>query len=489
MKRVAIIGGGFGGIAAAIRLKARGNKVTIYERLDKLGGRAQVFQRNGYFHDAGPTVITAPNLFYELFELFGESLEDHLEFKPLSTWYRFHFNDQTEFDYGSDREKMLSQIEELSPEDVSGYLAMLKESKEIFKLGYEKLAGHPFHRLTTMLRYAPDIIKMKGYRSVYSFVSKHIKHPNLRQAFSIQPLLVGGNPFTTSSIYSLIHALEQKWGIFFCMGGTGKLVLELEKLMLRNGIEINYSCDVSHFSTSKKLITRVNFANNESKEFDYIVSNADPIQVSKELLKNEKISLHNRLINKYAKHSMGLFVLFFGSTKCYENVAHHTIWMGPRYKELLEDIFDNHHLSEDFSIYLHRPTCTDKSFAPDKHDSFYALVPVPNLKGGQNWSAIKEEFSKRILDALDKTIMPGINVNAREIFCMTPEDFKTNYRTPFGSGFSIAPVLTQSAWFRTHNQDDRYKNLFYVGAGTHPGAGVPGVINSAKVVERILYHD
>ncbi len=489
MKRVAIVGGGFGGIAAAIRLKARGNKVTIYERLDKLGGRAQVFQRNGYSHDAGPTVITAPNLFYELFELFGESLEDHLEFKPLSTWYRFHFNDQTEFDYGSDREKMLSQIEELSPEDVSGYLDMLKESKEIFKLGYEKLAGHPFHRLTTMLRYAPDIIKMKGYRSVYSFVSKHIKHPNLRQAFSIQPLLVGGNPFTTSSIYSLIHALEQKWGIFFCMGGTGKLVLELEKLMLRNGIEINYSCDVSHFSTSKKLITRVNFTNNESKEFDYIVSNADPIQVSKELLKNEKISLHNRLINKYAKHSMGLFVLFFGSTKCYENVAHHTIWMGPRYKELLEDIFDNHHLSEDFSIYLHRPTCTDKSFAPDKHDSFYALVPVPNLKGGQNWSAIKEEFSKRILDALDKTIMPGINVNAREIFCMTPEDFKTNYRTPFGSGFSIAPVLTQSAWFRTHNQDDRYKNLFYVGAGTHPGAGVPGVINSAKVVERILYHD
>ena len=489
MKRVAIIGGGFGGIAAAIRLRARGNKVTIYERLDKLGGRAQVFQRNGYFHDAGPTVITAPNLFYELFELFGESLEDHLEFKPLSTWYRFHFNDQTEFDYGSDREKMLGQIEELSPEDVSGYLDMLKESKEIFKLGYEKLAGHPFHRLTTMLRYAPDIIKMKGYRSVYSFVSKHIKHPNLRQAFSIQPLLVGGNPFTTSSIYSLIHALEQKWGIFFCMGGTGKLVLELEKLMLRNGIEINYSCDVSHFSTSKKLITRVNFKNNESKEFDYIVSNADPIQVSKELLKNEKISLHNRLINKYAKHSMGLFVLFFGSTKCYEDVAHHTIWMGPRYKELLEDIFDNHHLSEDFSIYLHRPTCTDKSFAPDKHDSFYALVPVPNLKGGQNWSAIKEEFSKRILDALDKTIMPGINLNAREIFCMTPEDFKTNYRTPFGSGFSIAPVLTQSAWFRTHNQDDRYKNLFYVGAGTHPGAGVPGVINSAKVVERILYHD
>jgi len=487
MKKVAVIGGGFGGIAAAIRLRARGNDVTIYERLDKLGGRAQVFKKNDYIHDAGPTVITAPNLFYELFELFDENLEDYLEFKPLDPWYRFRFHDQTEFDYGPDREKMLDQIEKISPEDVSGYLSMLKESEEIFKLGYEKLAGHPFSKLTTMMRYAPDIIKMKGYRSVYSFVSEHIKHPNLRQAFSIQPLLVGGNPFKTSSIYSLIHALEQKWGIFFCMGGTGKLVSELEKLMLRNGIEINYGSDVSHFSTSRKLITRVNFTNSDSKEFDYVVSNADPIQVTTELLKNEKISIHNRLIKKYAKHSMGLFVLFFGSVKRYENVAHHTIWMGPRYKELLKDIFEHHHLAEDFSIYLHRPTCTDKSFAPKNQDSYYALVPVPNLKGNQNWSEIKEGLSKKIIDALDKTIMPGITKNAREIFCMTPEDFKTNYRTPYGSGFSIAPILTQSAWFRTHNQDDRYKNLFYVGAGTHPGAGVPGVINSAKVVEKILY--
>ena len=252
-----VIGSGFGGIAAALRLRAKNHKVTLIEKHPDLGGRARVFKKNGFTFDAGPTVITAPNLFYELFELFDESLEDHLEFKPLNTWYRFHFNDQTEFDYGSDREKMLSQIEELSPEDVSGYLDMLKESKEICKLGYEKLAGHPFNRIATMLRYAPDILKMRGYRSVYSFVSEYIKHPNLRQAFSIQPLLVGGNPFTTSSIYSLIHALEQKWGIFFCMGGTGKLVVELEKLMLRNGIEINYASDVSHFSTSKKLITKV----------------------------------------------------------------------------------------------------------------------------------------------------------------------------------------------------------------------------------------
>ena len=486
MKKIAIIGGGFGGIAAAIRLRARGNQVIIYERLNKLGGRAQVFQRKNYIHDAGPTVITAPNLFYELFNLLGENLEDSLQFKALDPWYRFHFNDQTDFDYGPNRENMLDQIREISPEDVSGYLSMLKESEAIFKLGYEKLAGHPFNRIATMIRYAPAIIKMRGYQSVYSFVSKHLQHPNLRQAFSIQPLLVGGNPFKTSSIYSLIHALEQKWGIYFCMGGTGKLVSELTKLMARNGIQIKYNSDVSHFSTSGKVITRVNFTNGKSEAFDYVVSNADPVQVSGELLKNEKISIHNFLIKKYAKHSMGLFVLFFGSVKTYKNIAHHTIWMGPRYKELLKDIFDRHHLADDFSIYLHRPTCTDPSFAPKNEDSYYALVPVPNLKGNQNWDEIKDSFSKKILEELDKTIMPGIVENAREIFSMTPKDFKENYRTPFGSGFSIAPILSQSAWFRTHNQDDRYKNLFYVGAGTHPGAGVPGVINSAKVVEKII---
>ena len=487
MKKVGIIGGGFGGIAAAIRMRSHGNDVTIYERLNSLGGRAQIFKRNGYIHDAGPTVITAPYLFYELFELLGEKLEDYLEFKPLDPWYRFNFHDQTSFDYGPNREKMLDQINDISPVDVTGYLNMLKEAEKIFELGYIKLAGHPFNRINTMLRYAPDILKMQGYKSVYSFVSKHLKHTNLRQAFSIQPLLVGGNPFTTSSIYALIHALEQKWGIYFCMGGTGKLVQELEKLMLRHSIKIKYNHDASKFFTKGNKISKVLFDNESEESFDYVISNADPVQVTKELMKDNKTSFHNKFISKYAKHSMGLFVLFFGSVKNYESVAHHTIWMGPRYKELLVDIFDKYHLAKDFSIYLHRPTCTDKSFAPKGHDSYYALVPVPNLKGNYNWNEIKEDFANEILLALNTTIMPGIKNNARDIFSMTPVDFKNNYRTPYGSGFSIAPILAQSAWFRTHNKDDKYNNLYYVGAGTHPGAGVPGVINSAKVVEKLIY--
>ena len=382
---------------------------------------------------------------------------------------------------------MLEQIREISVKDVDGYLRMLKESTKIFELGYEKLASRPFHKLTQMLRYGPDIIRLKGYQSVYSFVSRHIKDENLRQAFSIQPLLVGGNPFSTSSIYSLIHALEKKWGIYFCMGGTGKIVLELEKLMIRHGIKIFYNHDAERINTKGSRVSSIEFTNGKSYNFDKLICNADPLQVYTDLLKGKQVSLHNRVIEKFAKHSMGLFVIFFGTKKKYNNIAHHTIWMGPRYKALLEEIFDKHTLAEDFSVYLHRPTCTDPSFAPPNGDSFYALVPVPNLKGKYNWDEIKKEFSMKVLDALNKSIMPELNENVVDIFSMTPKDFKKDYRTPFGSGFSIAPKLLQSAWFRTHNQDDLYKNLFYVGAGTHPGAGLPGVLNSAKVVENIIY--
>ena len=378
MKKVAVIGGGLGGIASAIRFKARGYDVSVYERLNELGGRAQKFSKDGYLHDAGPTVITAPYLFTELFGLFNENIDNYVNFQPLDPWYRFHFNDGTEFDYGPDRNKMLERIHQISPNDVDGYLMMLKRAETIFEIGYEKLASEPFNKFFKMLRYGPDIIRLGGYKSVYSFVSKYLEHPNLRQAFSIQPLLVGGNPFTTSSIYALIHALEQKWGISFVMGGTNHLVTELRKLMERHDIKIYLQHDVDEFITNKNSVKSIKFLNGKEVEADIVVSNADPIQVNSEFLKKSKISWHNQLLKKYAKHSMGLFVLFFGSKKQYNNVAHHTIWMGPRYKELLKDIFDKHHLAEDFSIYLHRPTATDPSFAPEGHDSYYALVPVPD---------------------------------------------------------------------------------------------------------------
>lgn len=485
-KKIIVIGSGFGGIAAALRMRAKGYEVDLHEKLDQLGGRARQFNQNGFIHDAGPTVITAPYLFRELFEIFGEQIDDFINFIPLDPWYRFRFHDGSFFNYGPNQDELLEQIKAFEPKDVNGYLKMLKHAEKIFELGYLKLADQPFHKLSNLIRYTPDIIKLKGYQSVYQFVSTYLKHPNLRQAFSIQPLLVGGNPFNTTSIYALIHALEKKWGVFFAKGGTGEIVSQLKMLMERKGINIFLNSEINKIVTSQQKVDGIVNSKGNFYKTDYLITNADPIYTNNHLIDNKKISLHNKFINKTAKHSMGLFVLFFGTKVKYEHIAHHTIWMGPRYKELLSDIFDLHKLADDFSIYLHRPTATDTNFAPMGCDSFYALIPVPNLKGNIAWEDEAPAFIKSIIKALEQTMMPKLTETICDSFYMTPENFLQDYNTPFGSGFSIAPLFRQSAWFRTHNKDDLYQNLFYVGAGTHPGAGVPGVLNSAKVIDKLI---
>ncbi|CEZ19486.1 Phytoene desaturase (lycopene-forming) [Candidatus Methylopumilus planktonicus] len=485
-KKIIVIGSGFGGIAAALRMRAKGYEVDLHEKLDQIGGRARQFSRNGFVYDAGPTVITAPYLFRELFEIFNEDIFDFIKFIPLDPWYRFRFHDGTFFNYGPDQDQLLEQIKAIEPKDVNGYLKMLQHAENIFELGYLKLADQPFHKLSSLIKYTPDIIKLKGYQSVYQFVSSYLKHPNLRQAFSIQPLLVGGNPFNTTSIYALIHALEKKWGVFFAKGGTGEIISQLKMLMERKGINIFLNSEIKKIITTDKMVEGIETEEGKFFKTDYLITNADPIHTNSNLIGHKKISLHNKFVQKTAKHSMGLFVLFFGTKVKYDNIAHHTIWMGPRYKELLSDIFDRYKLSEDFSIYLHRPTATDPDFAPIGCDSFYALVPVPNLKGNIRWKDEASAFTQSIIKALEQTMMPKLSENICESFVMTPEDFLQDYNTPFGSGFSIAPLFRQSAWFRTHNQDDLYQNLFYVGAGTHPGAGVPGVLNSAKVIDKLI---
>ncbi len=485
-KKIIVIGSGFGGIAAALRMRAKGYEVDLHEKLDQIGGRARQFNQNGFIHDAGPTVITAPYLFRELFEIFGEEIDDFINFIPLDPWYRFRFHDGSFFNYGPNQDELLEQIKAFEPKDVNGYLKMLKHAEKIFELGYLKLADQPFHKLSNLIRYTPDIIKLKGYQSVYQFVSTYLKHPNLRQAFSIQPLLVGGNPFNTTSIYALIHALEKKWGVFFAKGGTGEIVSQLKMLMERKGIHIFLNSEINKIVTSQQKVDGIVNSKGNFYKTDYLITNADPIYTNNHLIDNKKISLHNKFINKTAKHSMGLFVLFFGTKVKYEHIAHHTIWMGPRYKELLSDIFDLHKLADDFSIYLHRPTATDTNFAPMGCDSFYALIPVPNLKGNIAWEDEAPAFIKSIIKALEQTMMPKLTETICDLFYMTPENFLQDYNTPFGSGFSIAPLFRQSAWYRTHNKDDLYQNLFYVGAGTHPGAGVPGVLNSAKVIDKLI---
>ena len=479
-----VIGSGFAGISSALRMRALGHDVILLERLDQLGGRARTFKKGKYTHDAGPTVITAPFLFNELFELFNEKLEDHLEFIHLDPYYRFYFSEEDEiFDYRSSIEDTQKEIKRFNVDDAEGYKNLLNESREIYDVGFKKLVHRPFHTIFSMISQIPALLRLKCYRTVWQMVCSHITHPVVRKAFSIHPLLIGGNPFTTTSIYALIHYLERKWGVFFCMGGTGKLVKELEKLMLRNKIVIKKNCDVKKINTQNNRVISIELDSGEIIEGDNCIFAGDPETCYRELL--DQRSFFKSLLPE-KKYSMGLYVLYFGTKKTYKDIAHHTIWMGEKYKSLLNDIFEKKVLGDDFSLYLHRPTATDKSFAPLGCDSFYVLCPVPNLKGNVDWNISGKELGNKIINALDSTILPNLKSNIEDVFWMTPKDFLSDYRSTYGAGFSIEPKLTQSAWFRHHNQHKNIENLYFAGAGTHPGAGLPGVISSAKVVQELI---
>lgn len=483
--RAVVIGAGFGGMAAALRLRAKGYRVALIERAQRLGGRAQVFECDGFRHDAGPTVITAPFLFDELFELFGKKREDYVTFTPLTPWYRFYYANGDTFDYGGAVEDTLKEIRRFDPRDADGYLRMLEHSRKLFDAGFTELADQPFHNAGTMLREVPRLVRLQSYLSVWQLVSKYLKHPKIRTAFSIQPLLVGGNPFDTTSIYGLIHYLERKWGVFFAMGGTGALVDALGRLMEENQVEVRLDTTVTQIEISSKRTRAVHLNSGERLVADIVVSNADPLHLYGNMIPKEEQSIAVKAKLR-SRLSMGLYVLYFGTTRQYANVAHHTIWLGERYRDLLHDIFKRKILNDDFSLYVHRPTATDSTFAPEGCDSFYVLCPVPNMQSEVDWNVEGPRLRDRIVSALDETILPNLKSSIVSDFFMTPQDFETRYLSIAGSGFSIAPYFTQSAWFRFHNRGEGIKGLYLVGAGTHPGAGLPGVLSSAKVVEKLV---
>ncbi len=487
-RQAIVVGSGFGGIASALRLRAKGYKVKIIDKCSMLGGRAQVFTRNGFKHDAGPTVITAPFLLEELFSLYQEKLSDHINLVPLTPWYRFYFSDKTTFDYGGSLEDTLSEIDKFEPRDKAGYLRLLNHSKNIFDIAFTKLSAIPFHQFFLMITLIPKLIVLRSYESVWAMVSRHLINPKLRQAFSIQPLLVGGNPFSTTSIYGLIHYLERAYGVFFAMGGTGAIVGALKSLMERNNIEIILNTTVKKLVVNDGKVSGVILEDGSQIDADLIVSNADATYLHQNMIDQDKVALSSKLKLKLAHYSMGLFVLYFGTTKQYPSVVHHTIWLGKTYKELLSNIFDKKILSDDFSLYIHRPTATDESFAPKGCDSFYVLCPVPNLKAEIDWSTEGNILKDKIIAALDQTILPDLKKHITSDFFMTPSDFKTDYLSTHGAGFSIAPLFRQSAWFRFHNKAEGIQNLYLTGAGTHPGAGLPGVLCSAKVIDQLIPH-
>lgn len=485
-KKIIVIGSGFGGIAAALRMKAKGYSVTLIEKHPDLGGRARVFKKEGFTFDAGPTVITAPKLLEELFTLFNKNISDYVKIIPLKLWYRFIFDDKSSFDYSGDEELMKKEIEKYAIDDFVGYQKLVKLTEKIFDKGFTELSSKPFNNISFMLKQVPALLKLKSYKSVYELISTYISDNKLRKIFSMHPLLVGGNPFTTTSIYTLILFLEKKWGIHYSLGGTGNLVKAFEKLMKEEKIEIIKNSSVTELTNLNNQIVSVTVNNKDVLKADYIICNSDPPNVYKNLIKpNNYGFLFNKKIERM-NYSMGLFVYYFGSKKQYNDVAHHTICFGKSYKDHLNKIFEKKELSEDISYYLHRPTATDPSMAPPGQDCFYVLVPVPNNLSNINWHKEGEKFKQLIINKMSEQILPNLRENITADFYVTPDYFENDLSTLHGSGFSIQPKFTQSAYFRFHNKSEIFNNLYFVGAGTHPGAGIPGVISSAKVLDELL---
>ena len=485
-KKIIIIGSGFGGIAAALRLRAKKYEVTLIEKHKDLGGRARVFKKGGFTFDGGPTVITAPYLINELFQLFNKNPKDYINIIPLKIWYRFIFDSGLSFDYSGNENEMKEQISKIDKDDVSGYENLVKFTKKIFDKGFVELSDVPFNKPSFMFKQLPSLLNLKSYKSVYSLVSSYIKNKNLRRVMSMHPLLVGGNPFTTTSIYGLILYLEKKWGIHYSMGGTGKIINGLEKLMLEQNIEIIKGSEVKSIIFNNNKIQGVKLDNQKEINADKVVCNADPPAVYDKLLNQERNNTIFHWKRKRMEYSMGLFVYYFGTKKVYEKVEHHTIKFGNKYKEHLDDIFNNKKLNSDISYYLHRPTATDKSMAPDGHDCFYVLVPVPNNQSNINWITEGDRFKNLVIEKMEQTLLPNLKKNIVEDFYLTPDYFEKDLNTKYGSGFSIQPKFSQSAYFRFHNKSELCDGLYFVGAGTHPGAGVPGVLSSAKVLDKVL---
>ena len=481
-----VIGSGFGGIAAALRLRAKNHHVTLVEKHHDLGGRARVFKKNGFTFDAGPTVITAPHLIKELFQLFNKNPQDYIEIKPLKTWYRFIFEDGLKFDYSGNEQEMKAQIKKINENDVPGYENLVNFTKKIFDKGFTELAEVPFDKPFFMIKQIPSLLNLKSYKSVYALVSNFIKDEKLRRLLSMHPLLVGGNPFTTTSIYGLILYLEKKWGIHYSIGGTGQIINGMEKLMKEENINIIKGHEVTNIISNNNKIIGVKLDNNKEIIADNVICNADPPAVYSKLTESKKLNLFFKWKMKRMEYSMGLFVYYFGSKKIYEDIEHHTIKFGDKYKEHLEDIFDKKKLNNDISYYLHRPTATDRSMAPEGNDCFYVLVPVPNNQSGIDWSEEGEKLKNLVVDKMEQSLLPNLRDNIVEDFYLTPDYFEKDLNTKHGSGFSIQPKFSQSAYFRFHNKSEIYDGLYFVGAGTHPGAGVPGVLSSAKVLDKIL---
>ncbi len=489
-KTAAVIGSGFGGLSLAIRLQSAGIRTTIFEKRDKPGGRAYVYEDQGFLFDGGPTVITDPGALRALFELSGRNMSDYVELLPVDPMYRLCWENGDVFDYTNDQQQLEAQIRARNPDDVEGYRHFLEYSKAVFDKGYLELGHVPFLNFGSMIRVTPALMKLKAWKSVYAQVSRFIQDDHLRQAFSFHPLLVGGNPFRTSAIYALIHALEREWGVWFARGGTAALVRGMVRLFEDLGGTLRLESEVARLDSEGGRIASLATGDGYHQSFGMVASNADVLHTYEHLLGHTARGHGQGRKLRRRSWSMSLFVIYFGLNRVHDHLKHHMVLFGPRYRELIHDIFNSPDLAEDFSLYLHAPTLTDPTLAPEGCSAYYVLSPVPHLGNANlDWDKVGPKYADRILEYLERHYIPDLRKDLVTMRTLTPFGFRDEMNSHLGSAFSVEPVLTQSAWFRPHNRDRDISNLYLVGAGTHPGAGIPGVVGSARATAALMLAD
>ena len=481
-----VVGAGFGGLAAAIRLSAMGYRVQVLEKLDGPGGRAYVRRQDGFTFDGGPTIITVPFLFEELWGLCGRKLSDDIDLRLMDPFYRVRFDDGTHFDYSGDPERMRAEVARVSPDDVAGFDKFVAEADLCYQLGFEALGCKAFDSIFDLLAALPSMARMRAWRTMHGLVASYFKHPKLRMAMSLQTLLIGGNPFSVTGVYSLINALERRYGVYSAMGGTGAIVQGMVNLLQARGVPLRCNAEVKRIMVEDGRATGVQLATGEQLSADIVVCNSDTAWTYRNLVAPEHRRHWTDQRIERGRYSMSLFVWYFGTDRQYTDVPHHTMVLGPRYEGLLNDIFRHHRLADDFSLYLHRPSATDPSVAPSGCDTFYVLSPVPHLQSGTDWAQQAEPYRQAVCRRLEETLLPGLSQHVISSHVMTPQNFQDDLLSFKGAAFGLEPLLLQSAWFRPHNRSEDVENLFMVGASTHPGAGVPGVLMSAKALQTVV---
>ena len=490
-RRAVVIGAGFGGLSSAMRLGAKGYRVTVIDKLDCVGGRGSQITMEGHRFDLGPTIVTLPAVFRDLWAATGRDFDADVDLRALDPFYEIRFDDGSHLAACSDTKRMKAEIERLNPADLSGYAAFLKDSERRYEFGWNELGRKPMAKIWHLIRVLHKFGWLRADRSVYSHVAKRFRDERLRMAFSFHPLFIGGDPFHVTSMYTLVSHLEKEFGVHYAMGGTVAIAKAMAGVIEEQGGSILLETCADRILVEGRRARGVKTTDGRVLPADVVVSNADPAYTYKHLLKGVKRRRWTDGHLDSRRWSMGLFVWYFGTRgtrQKWADVGHHTILNGPRYKGLVKDIFIRGKLADDMSLYVHRPSVTDPTAAPDGGDTFYALSPVPHLgfEDAPDWEAIKESYRQKVAKVLNARLIPGFEEHLSASMIFTPEDFRERYLSPYGSGFSIEPRILQSAWFRPHNVSEELDGLYIAGAGTHPGAGLPGVVASGEVVASLV---